>query len=79
MLNEKLQVRYADGELERLGVVNIDPYDLNGQSKLYARFINKQLSEHELGRIFRQFGEILLRSGGRIHLCRSNHRISTSI
>lgn len=30
MINSKLQVRYADGELERLGIVNIDPYDLNG-------------------------------------------------
>lgn len=29
-LNDRLQVRYADGELERLGIVNIDPYDLNG-------------------------------------------------
>ncbi len=24
-LNSRLQVRYADGELERLGIVNLDP------------------------------------------------------
>ncbi len=57
-LNDKLQIRYADGELERLGIVNIDPYDLNGQSKLYTRFINKYLSESELYTLFSYFGEI---------------------
>jgi len=45
MINQRLSIRYADGELERLGIVNIDPYDLNGQSKLYARFLKKMLSD----------------------------------
>ena len=51
-------MRYADGELERLGIVNIDPFDLNGQSKLYARFISKTMSEEELTSFFTEFGEI---------------------
>ena len=51
-------MRYADGELERLGIVNIDPFDLNGQSKLYARFINKAHTDAYLSNYFSQFGEI---------------------
>ena len=51
-------MRYADGELERLGIVNIDPYDLNGQSKLYARFINKNLLDTDLHSFFSEFGSI---------------------
>jgi hypothetical protein len=58
MINQKLELRYADGELERLGIVNIDPFDLNGQSKLYARFINKNLSDMQLASFFSEFGEI---------------------
>ena len=30
LINEKISVKYADCELERLGIVNIDPFDLNG-------------------------------------------------
>jgi intein/homing endonuclease len=58
MINQRLEVRYADGELERLGIVNIDPFDLNGQSKLYARFIDKSLSDLQLASFFSEFGEI---------------------
>jgi uncharacterized caspase-like protein len=29
-INEILEVDFADGELERLGIVNVDPFDLNG-------------------------------------------------
>lgn len=37
-VNSRLQVRYADGELERLGIVNFEPQE---QSKLYVSNINK--------------------------------------
>ena len=29
-INPLIKVAYADGELERLGIINIDPFDLNG-------------------------------------------------
>ena len=58
MVNPKLELRFADGELERLGIVNVDPFDLNGQSKLYARFIDKSLNDQQLASFFSEFGEI---------------------
>lgn len=51
-------MQLAEGELERLGIVSVDPFDLNGQSKLYARFIKKCLSEVELNSFFSKFGPV---------------------
>lgn len=42
-LNSRLQVRYADGELERLGIVNLDTQQ--EQTKLYCSHIDRYLSE----------------------------------
>jgi hypothetical protein len=48
-------VRYADGELERLGIVNLEGSE---QSKLYVTHINKELTYEEVVRVFAIFGEI---------------------
>lgn len=37
-LNSRLQIRFADGELERLGIVNID---LQEQTRLYVQNLDK--------------------------------------
>jgi hypothetical protein len=58
LINRELEVRFADGELERLGIVNIDPYDLNGQSKLYARFVDKRHDDDSLTEYFGEFGTV---------------------
>lgn len=51
----RLQVRYADGELERLGIVNLEKVE---QSKLYVCHIDKDREQGEVQRLFSQFGEI---------------------
>jgi hypothetical protein len=50
-----LQVRYADGELERLGIVNFENTE---QSKLYVCHIAKNKAVEELNKIFGRFGDI---------------------
>ncbi|CDW88267.1 rna binding protein [Stylonychia lemnae] len=51
----KLQVRYADGELERLGIVNLEKTE---QSKLYICHISKDRQTHEINKLFAIFGDI---------------------
>jgi len=51
----RLQVRYADGELERLGIVNLEGAE---QSKLYVTHINRNLDFEDVRKVFAIFGEI---------------------
>ena len=51
----RLQVRFADGELERLGIVNLEKTE---QSKLYVCHIAKDKSFEDINKVFSSIGEI---------------------
>lgn len=48
-------MRYADGELERLGIVNIDMVE---QTKLYVSNLDRLLDHDQIKLILTQFGEV---------------------
>lgn len=48
-------MRFADGELERLGIVNIDMVE---QTKLYVSNLDRSLDQDQIKLILTQFGEV---------------------
>jgi DNA-binding transcriptional regulator YhcF (GntR family) len=52
-LNPRLQLRYADGELERLGIVSTEP-----QTKLFVQYVDKSISQELCKSILASFGEL---------------------
>lgn len=54
-LNSRLQLRYADGELERLGVVCIDSQE---QTRLFVQNLDRSLDHEMVNQIFGQFGAV---------------------
>lgn len=53
--NPRIQLRYADGELERLGVVTLD---LQEQTRLHMQNIDKFLTQEQITQILSNFGAV---------------------